>query len=118
MSNTNTPDSGRMPEAIELTAYWTIGKALLGWPKSTDEDLHEYQVRMTIGPEYSTTQESVVGIIGGDGEGTQDGGGNLMLWGTTDGLVNRLDKATFRVYVVLSNGNEKGSNEVTVTRGA
>jgi hypothetical protein len=37
-------------------------------------------------------------------------------WLTIDGLANPGDTASYKVYVILTTGNEAGSNTLTVTR--
>jgi hypothetical protein len=102
------PAPGSTPDAVILSGGWDSGQnaASLTWPPSTDPNLDHYEVRMTPGPTYDTANDSVIGNL-------DPGTLNLL---TTDGIPNPGDTASYKVYVILTTGNEAGSNTVTVTR--
>ena len=83
------------------------GKARLTWSESTDPLLENYQIRGCAGPEYDKDHEAVVGTVPG-------GGAREFL--TDYALVKAGAEACFRVYVLLSTGNERAGTPVTVTR--
>lgn len=104
-----TPLPGHTPAPVTVSGSWdpATQMASLTWTESTDADLLRYEVRMSPGPTYSTEDDSAIGTVaaGGPREFTTDAGL------TSPGLT-----AGFRVYVVLTTGNEKGSNDLIVTR--
>ncbi|MEX2176937.1 MAG: hypothetical protein WD872_21425, partial [Pirellulaceae bacterium] len=69
--------------------------------------LFQYEVRMTPGPTYDADADTVVGNVPASGTPT---------FFTTAGLANSGDTASFKVFVILTTGNEAGSNTVTITR--
>jgi hypothetical protein len=72
----------------------------------TSPHLDHYSVRTAPGPKYRAADESVVAEVDK----------TLTHFSTDDGLVAPGSTALFRVYVVLTPANEKGSNTVSVTR--
>jgi hypothetical protein len=103
-----TPPPGSTPAAVTLSGSWNALAlaADLTWSASTNPALSEYEIRMTPGPAYDPDADSVVGNVP---PGT-------LAFSTSAGLAASGDKASFRVYVVLTTGNEAGSNTVTITR--
>ena len=79
------------------------------WSESTDANLLHYEIRFCAGPNYSAENESVIGTVlpADPREFLSDAG-----------LTNPGSTASFKVYVVTTTGNEKGSNTVVVTRPA
>ena len=104
-----TPEAGSTPDGVTATAAWdaTLQAAKLTWTASADANLSEYQIRFCAGPNYSTDNETVVGSI--DPAAARE-------FATTTGLSDPGNVATFKVYVITTTGNEKGSNTVLVTR--
>lgn len=102
-----TPLPGHTPDAVVLTGVWNGGtfQADLSWTASDDEDLDHYSVRRSGADPYDSTTELVVATLP---PGT-------LAHSTADGLGNEGDTMRFKVYVVLTTANEKGSNAVTVT---
>ena len=103
-----TPAPGSTPDPVSASGMWnaadTIG--VLSWTASTNPHLDHYSVRTSPGPKYSTAEESVVDEVLP---------GTLTL-STLEGLAAPGASAVFKVYVVLTTGNEKGSNVVRITR--
>ena len=80
--------------------------AQLSWTPSNDPDLVEYEVRMTPAATYDSNNASVIGNLTPGFEQFE----------TMEGLANPGDVPSYKVYVLLSTGNEAGSNTVTITR--
>lgn len=103
-----TPAPGSTPDAVVLSGQWDDVNtfAQLNWTASSDPNLTSYDIRMSPGPTYSTSDETVVDSVipGTLGYTTLEG---LELPGSTAG---------YKVYVVTSTGNEKGSNAVIISR--
>ncbi|TXT38611.1 MAG: hypothetical protein FD138_303 [Planctomycetota bacterium] len=104
-----SPDPGATPDPITASISWDVTqqKAKLTWSASTDPNLSHYEVRFCTGPTYSTDDESTLGTITP---------AEPREFFTESGLVSPGDIASFKVYVVLTTGNEKGGNTVTITR--
>ncbi len=104
-----TPLPGSTPAEVTTTVVWdaALGQARVTWTASTAADLDHYDVRFCPGASYSADDESIVSTVESDGTRT-------VL--TDAGLTNPGATASFKVYVVTSTGNEKGSNAVSVTR--
>ena len=103
-----SPIPGSTPDAVTASGTWDAAtqQARISWTASTESNLADYQVRFSSGPVYSTEDESVVATV--------PGGGSLETL-TNAGLASAGTTASFRVYVRLTTGNEKGSNTVVVT---
>jgi hypothetical protein len=80
--------------------------AILTWTASPHPNLLHYSVRTAPGPTYRAADESVVATVP---HGT-------LTFSTLEGLVAPSATALYRVYVVLTTLNEKGSDTVAVTR--
>lgn len=104
-----TPLPGSTPDAVVATGEWddTTMQSKITWTESTDPNLLEYEIRYVTGPDYSTEDEAVSGSV--------LPGGNLEFF-TVDGLNGPGTAASYKVYVKLNTGNEKGSNAVSVTQ--
>lgn len=104
-----SPDPGSTPDAVSANGSWdaTLVSAKLTWSASPDANLVEYEIRFSPGPNYSTETETVVGNVAPTAP---------REFLTNAGLSSSGDVASFKVYVILSTGNEKGSNTVTITR--
>jgi hypothetical protein len=102
------PPAGSTPKGVNLSGVWNAGtvKADLTWSASTNPDLDHYAVRYHPGPKYKAAEEQPVDIVAA---------GTTTL-STDYGLVASGSTALFKVYVVTSTGNEKGSNSVKVIR--
>ncbi len=103
-----TPPRGHTPDAVTLTGVWNLvtGLADLSWTASADPDLLHYQVRRSGATPYDTSTELVVATVLAPG----------LTHSTLEGLPTNGATMGYKVYVVLTTGNEKGSNAVSVTR--
>jgi hypothetical protein len=106
---TLTPEAGSTPDAVVATGVFDMAllHGKITWTPSTDPNLFQYEVRRCSGANYSTETEVVIGNISPT---------DPLEFLTTSGLEASGDVATFKVYVILTTGNEKGSNTVTITR--
>jgi hypothetical protein len=102
-----TPLPGHTPDAVTLSGVWNPGTLMadLSWTASDDEDLDHYSVRRSGSDPYDSSTELVVGTFP---PGT-------LAHSTNAGLDSEGDTMRFKVYVVLTTFNEKGSNAVAVT---
>jgi hypothetical protein len=78
----------------------------LTWNGSTNSNLQQYEIRVSSGATYDAGTASVAGQVLA---GTEE-------FRTTQELLAPGDTATFKVYVILTTGNEAGSNTVSITR--
>ena len=103
-----SPAPGSTPDSMNASGQWDEAslEAVITWDGSDDPNLDHYEVRMTPGPTYDSSNFTTIGS-------EQPGTTELR---TTEGLANSGDVASFKVYVVLTTGNEAGSNTVTITR--
>ncbi len=103
-----SPPPGSTPAAVNASGVWngTTLEADLTWTPSTNPNLDHYSVRTAPGPTYRAADESVVADVAK----------TLTAFSTNEGLVAPGATALYRVYVVLTTANEKGSNTVSVTR--
>lgn len=101
------PLPGHTPEPVEAAGGWTGSAARLEWSECTDALQAGYQVRVCAGPDFSTEDEWVAGNVPAGGERSLE---------TLAGLKRPGQVASYRVYVLLKTGNERGSTTVTVTR--
>lgn len=104
-----SPLPGATPKAVNASAVWDAAetKALLTWEASDNADLKEYQVRYTPGDDYDEDDEAVVATI--------LPGSPLELL-TDAGLTQPGASSSFKVYVIVNTGNEKGSATMVITR--
>lgn len=104
-----TPDPGSTPDAVNANGSWdaTQNQAKLTWSASSDPNLAHYEIRFCPGPDYSTEIETVVGNVSPSAP---------REFLTDAGLSAPGNVASFKVYVITSTGNEKGSNTVVITR--
>ena len=105
-----TPPPGHTPAAVNISAVWNAGisKAVVTYTASTDPQLQEYELRASFGgTKYNVDTASVI---------DSHLAGNLTPFQTDDGLVASGSKVFYKVFVILTTGNEKGSRTVSVTR--
>ena len=104
-----SPVPGSTPDAVTANGSWIVASlmAKLLWTLSTHANLLRYEIRFCAGPNYSSENESVIGTV-------LPADPREFL--TDAGLTTPGSKSSFKVYVITSTGNEKGSNTVTVTR--
>ncbi len=104
-----TPEPGSTPDAVAANGTWEVtpSQTKLTWSASDNLNLSHYSLRFCSGANYSTDDESVIGNVGPS---------ETREFLTNSGLTSPGSTASFKVYVVLTTGNEKGSNTVTITR--
>ena len=103
------PLPGHTPAPVQLSGVFsaTDQSANLTWSASADPDLQAYEVRATVGPEYEADDAEILALITP---------AQARQWAGTFGLALPGSAASFKVFVILTSGNEAGSNEVTLTR--
>lgn len=101
------PAPGSTPVAVQLSGLWsdTLDKAHLEWTASANPDLDHYSVRACDPPKYRAQDEAVVDDVAA---GTTE-------LDTDAGLLAAGSAKIFKVYVVTTEDNERGSNSVKVT---
>ncbi|MEK6259164.1 MAG: hypothetical protein AABP62_11160 [Planctomycetota bacterium] len=99
---------GSTPEPMQLTGVWNpvTGMAEFSWTGPSNPNLDHFQMRVSIGSTYDAATATVVGNIPA----------GSTTFGTTERLENPGDEASFKLFVILTTGNEAGSNTVTITR--
>lgn len=104
-----TPPAGHTPDAVTLQGSWNVAeaKAEFTWEESADAQLARYELRGVPGDEYNADDEVVIATVAAGG--TRAASSAFAL--ATPGLT-----ASFKVYVVLQDGHEKGSEAVAVHR--
>ena len=103
-----SPAPGSTPAPVSVSGAWNAGtgKAVLTWLPSTNPALESYSVRTAPGSSYRTTDEN--SLVSLDK--------TVTTFATDAGLAVPGSVAVYRVYVVLTTGNEKGSATVKITR--
>ena len=103
------PEPGSTPDPVTANGQWidSLGMAKITFPESLDANLLRYELRMCAGANYTTDNEVVVGSI-------LPGAPREFV--TADGLPSPGSVATYKVYVITTTLNERGSNTVSVTR--
>ncbi len=100
--------AGSTPDAVVLTGLLNAAtsQADLSWTASSNSNLDKYQVRMSPGPSYDA---AIATVIGNFPPGTTS-------FSTIMGLETPGAVASYKVFVILTSGNEAGSNTVTIAR--
>lgn len=104
-----TPPEGHTPEPVAVQAVWEAGsnQGKVTWAASSEASLARYEVRGSAGDDYETEDEIVLASV-------LPAGARELL---TDFALNSPGlTAGFKVYVVLTTGNERGSEAVYVPR--
>ncbi len=103
-----SPPPGATPKPVTLNGTWdpTTEDGLLTWTASTNPDLAGYSVRTTGSLPYRGAEETILDLL--DPE--------VLEYRTLAGLAVPGAFGNFKVYVVLTTGNERGSNTVKITR--
>jgi len=103
-----TPEPGSTPDAVIASGTFdvTLIMGKITFSASADPNLFQYEIRFCSGA-YSTETEVVIGNLSPT---------DPREFLTLAGLAASGDVASFKVYVILTTGNEKGSNTVTITR--
>lgn len=105
------PLAGHTPEAVAAAGTWqaATSQARLTWTASADADLDHYEIRTSnAGSTYDVETETILGQVAKDAAALE--------FLTAAGLATPGASARFRIYVILTTGNERGSETVTVTR--
>jgi hypothetical protein len=105
-----TPPAGHTPTAVNVSALWddVLVKAVITYTASADPDLQEYELRGSFGgTKYSADAASVL---------DSHAAGDVSPFQNDEGLVASGSKVFYKVFVVLTTSNEKGSRTVSVTR--
>lgn len=104
-----SPLGGSTPAQVTATGVWNsaTAQARITWTESTAASLAQYEIRFCPGPDYSTDDETVVGSV----DPTEP-----REFLTLAGLPNPGSIASYKVYVITTEGNESGSSAVSVTR--
>jgi hypothetical protein len=103
-----SPTGGSGPNPVEASGTWdaVAEEAAITWSASSSSNIQQYEIRMSPGPVYDEDTESPVGSVAPD----------TLEFRTITGLESLGSTASFRVYVILTTGNEVGSNVVIVVR--
>lgn len=104
-----TPDPGSTPDAVLANGAWNVPttQGKLTWGASTSQDVVEFEVRWSPGPDYDVDTEVTIANIPVAGP---------REYSTTQGLLAIGDVSNFKIYVKTATGNERGSNTVKITR--
>ena len=104
-----SPKPGSTPKPVTLTGVWDAAqvKAKLTWTASTDNALDSYELRAVPGPDYTTDDEVVVATFAPTDPKEYFTGQFFATAGTV---------VSYKLYVVLTTGNEAGSDSVSVAR--
>ena len=102
------PPGGATPPRVNAVGEWDAptAQAKLEWSDSGEPTLAHYSIRYCAGTSYRSENEVVAGLV-------QPG---TLHFETDAGLVSPGSKAAFKVFVVLTTGNERGSNAVKIER--
>ena len=103
-----SPPPGATPDPVEATGAWNPvnNRVRLQWTASANPSLLHYEIRGCTGTTYKVANEFTIATVAS----------NLLLWEGTGGVPVSGAKCVYRVYVVLSTGNERGSNNIPLTR--
>lgn len=103
-----SPPPGTTPVAVFVTGGWNTAKNFveLHWEASGNKNLLQYEVRGCTGTTYKVANEFAVAIV-------KD---SNLFWQGVGGVSLPGAKCVYRVYVILTTNNEKGSNNVAVVR--
>ncbi len=106
-----SPLPGSTPDAVELSGTYdaATGNSQLAWSEVTDDNVTELQLRATAGPEFDPDDESILATLAPSDPRTWTGSLGFLVPGSA---------ASFKLYSLTAEGNERGSNAVTITRPA
>jgi hypothetical protein len=104
-----SPVPGSTPDAVQLSGSYnaTTQKAELAWTPPADESVTSLQLRASAGPDYDAEDETILATFPATGP---------HAWTGTFALATPGSAAAFRIFSITAEGNEKGSNAVTITR--
>ena len=103
------PPAGHTPDPVTASAAYdpVAHEAVITFTESTEADLKSYQLRAVPGPEYDGEDEIVLATLPK---------GAPRQFRSPFSLAEPGTSASFKIYVILSTGNEAGSKPVTVQR--
>lgn len=104
-----TPAQGHTPAAVNADIVWDAAavKAKITWAASDDAELDHYEVRYSPGTTYHDDEEDVLASF------TPEEAREYL---TDHALLTSGATALFKVYVILTTGNEKGGSALEITR--
>ncbi len=104
-----TPDPGSTPDGVLANGIWYVptSQAKLTWDASTSPEVVQVEVRWSPGPTYDAANEVVLANFAPT---------DPREYFTPQGLLAIGDISVFKIYVLTSTGNERGSNTVKVIR--
>ena len=104
-----SPLPGSTPDAANASGSWdaVAQLAALTYAPSPSASVVSYQLRYVAGPDYHTDDENVVAT---------HAAGSPAHFETLLGLPAIGTTASYRIYAITADGNERGSNTVVVTR--
>jgi len=103
-----TPLPGHTPEPVNASAIFVApNSSKIIWEPSNDAMLHSYQLRACAGPEWDDDDSEVKGTVFP---------GQPLEFVTSFGLNQPGAEVTWKVFVILTTGNEAGSAAMTVQR--
>ncbi len=103
-----TAARGHTPAPVNASATWDValGKARVTYTASTDPNLDQYELRACFGDRWKADESVVI-------DNNPPGALQFL---TDEGLVAPGSRVFYKVFVVLTTSNERGSNTVSVTR--
>jgi hypothetical protein len=106
-----SPLPGGTPDAPEATGAWNgaISQASLDFTPSTSASVVRHELRYVAGPDYDADDENIVASVDV---------GQPSHFNTLAGLGSPNVTASYRIYAITAEDNERASNTVTVTRPA
>jgi hypothetical protein len=106
-----SPLPGATPDAAEATGAWngTTNLAGLDFTPSTSASVVRYELRYVAGPDYDADEENIVASVDV---------GQPSHFDTLAGLGTPGVTASYRIYAITADGNERASNTVVITRPA
>jgi hypothetical protein len=105
-----TPPPGSTPKPVNISAVWdpAAEEAVVTYTASTSPLLSEYELRGSFGgSRYNSGAASVLG---------NHPAGMVTPFRTRDGLVGSGSRVHYKVFVIVTTGNERGSRPASVTR--
>ncbi len=106
-----SPLPGGTPDAAEATGAWNATSTLAGldFTPSTSASVVRHELRYVAGPDYDADEENIVASVDV---------GQPSHFDTLAGLGAPGVTASYRIYAITADGNERASNTVTITRPA
>ncbi len=104
-----SPLPGGTPDAAEATGAWneTTNLASMDFTPSTSASVVRHEFRYVAGPDYDADEENIVASVDV---------GQPSHFDTLAGLGAPGVTASYRIYAITADGNERASNTVTITR--